>query len=236
MKTENHINRGEFSMYRKDFFVFDGDKPMPAVIRNYEKADFPDLIRIQQESFPPPFPSELWWNEKQLFNHVTFFPEGALCIEVNGEIVGSMTGLIVNFDPKQPEHSWSEITNEGYIGNHHAKGNTLYVVDISVRPTYRKLGLGKWLMFSMYDVVIHLGLERLIGGGRMPGYHKKAHEMTAQQYLDAVITGDLKDPVITFLLRCGCTPVQVIANYLEDEESCHYGALMEWKNPFDVKK
>jgi hypothetical protein len=44
-------------MYRKEFFVFDQDKPVPVVIRNYEKKDFPDLIRIQQESFPPPFPS-----------------------------------------------------------------------------------------------------------------------------------------------------------------------------------
>ena len=87
-------------------------------------------------------------------------------------------------------------------------------------------------MLSMYDVVVQLGLERLLGGGRIPGYHKIANEMTAEQYVEAVIKGDLKDPVITFLLRCGRTPVKVVANYLEDEESCNYGALMEWKNPF----
>lgn len=220
------------SMYRKDIFVFDGDQPIPAVIRNYKKEDFPDLLRIQQESFPPPFPSDLWWNEEQLTNHIPLFPEGALCIEVNGEIVGSMTSLIVDFDPKHPDHSWSEATDEGYIRNHNPKGNTLYVVDIGVRPAYRKLGLGKWLMFSMYDVVVHLGLERLLGGGRIPGYHKKANEMTPEQYVNAVIKGDLKDPVITFLLRCGRTPIKVVANYLEDEESCDYGTLMEWKNPF----
>jgi hypothetical protein len=56
--------------------------------------------------------------------------------------------------------------------------------------------------------------------------------MTAEQYLEAVVKGELKDPVITFLLRCGRTPVKVVANYLEDEESCNYAALMEWKNPF----
>ena len=219
-------------MYRKELFVFNGDTPIPAIIRNYEVKDFPDLIRIQQESFPPPFPSELWWNEEQLSNHVRLFPEGALCIEINGEIVGSITGLIVRFDPLHPEHSWSEITDDGYIRNHDASGNTLYIVDISVLPAYRKLGLGKWLMFSMYDVVTHLGLKRLLGGGRMPGYHKKANDMTPQEYLHAVTKGDLKDPVISFLLRCGRTPVHIAANYLEDEESCHYGALMEWKNPF----
>lgn len=223
-------------MYRKEFYVFDQDRPVPAVIRNYEEKDFPGLIRIQQESFPPPFPSELWWNTEQLKNHVTLFPEGALCVEIDGEIAGSMTGLIVDFDPNHPEHTWEEITDNGYIRNHNPNGNTLYVVDIGVRPAYRKLGLGKWLMLSMYEVVVQLGLERLLGGGRIPGYHKKAHEMTAEQYLEAVVKGELKDPVITFLLRCGRTPVQVVANYLEDEESCNYAALMEWKNPFYTTK
>lgn len=99
-------------------------------------------------------------------------------------------------------------------------------------------GLGKWLMLSMYDIVVHKGLERLLGGGRMPGYHKKAEEMTADQYLQAVVKGELKDPVITFLLRCGRTPVKVAANYLADEESCNYGALnvLEfdlWKEPLE---
>ena len=63
----------------------------------------------------------------------------------------------------------------------------------------------------------------------MPGYHRHAHQMSVAEYLDAVVRGDLKDPVITFLLRCGRTPVGVAADYLEDEESCNYGALMEWK-------
>jgi len=223
-------------MYRKEFFVFDQDKPVPVVIRNYEEKDFPDLIRIQQESFPPPFPSELWWNDVQLKNHVTLFPQGALCIEVNGEIAGSMTGLLVDFDPQHPEHSWEAITDNGYIRNHKPNGNTLYVVDIGVRPAFRKLGLGKWLMFSMYDVVVHLGLERLLGGGRMPGYHKHANEKSPEQYIDAVVKGELKDPVITFLLRCGRTPIKVVANYLEDGESNNYGTLMEWKNPFSYSK
>lgn len=219
-------------MYRKEFFVFDGEKPIPAVIRTYEKKDFPEMIQIQHESFPPPFPPELLWTEEQLENHITLFPEGALCIEVNGVLAGSMTGLLVDFHPSDPDHSWEEITDGGSIRNHNPKGNTLYVVDIGVRPSYRKLGLGKWLMFSMYEVVVQLGLDRLLGGGRMPGYHLKAKEMSAEEYLEGVICGDWKDPVINFLLRAGRTPVRVVANYLEDEESCNYGTLMQWQNPF----
>lgn len=119
-------------MYRKEFYVFDQDKPTKAIIRNYEEKDFKDLILIQQESFPPPFPSELWWNEEQLENHIGLFQQGALCIEVDGEMAGSMTALIVNFDPDHPNHTWEEITDNGYIRNHNPEGNTLYVVDIGV--------------------------------------------------------------------------------------------------------
>ncbi|MFD2444558.1 GNAT family N-acetyltransferase [Bacillus sp. CGMCC 1.16607] len=219
-------------MYRKEFYVFDQDKPVQAVIRNYAKKDFASLIQIQQECFPPPFPSELWWNEDQLNNHVHLFNEGALCIEVDGEIVGSITGLLINYEPDHPDHTWEEITDNGYIRNHNPEGNTLYIVDISVRPSYRKLGLGKWLMQSMYEVVVHLGLDRLLGGGRMPGYLKKSRDMTPEQYVKSVVKGEIKDPVLTFLLRCGRTPVKVVPHYLEDEESCNYGTLMEWKNPF----
>ncbi len=143
-----------------------------------------------------------------------------------------MTGLIVNYHPNDADHTWEEITDNGYIRNHNRNGNTLYVVDIGVRPAYRKLGLGKWLMQSMYEVVVHQKLERLLGGSRMPGYHRYANEMTAEQYVDAVINGKLTDPVITFLLRCGRTPVKVVANYLEDAQSCNYALLMEWRNPF----
>ncbi|MFZ5969857.1 MAG: GNAT family N-acetyltransferase [Bacillota bacterium] len=221
-------------MYYKEFYLVQDKKNTKAIIRNYHEEDFEQLIDIQRESFPPPFPSELWWNQEQLMNHISLFPEGALCVEIEGELVGSMTGLMVNFDPEHPFHTWEEITDRGYIRNHDPKGNTLYVVDICIRPGYRKLDLGKRLMHAMYEVVIHKGLDRLLGGGRMPGYCKVASQMTAEQYLEAVVKGELMDPVITFLLRCGRMPLHVVANYLEDEESCNYGALMEWRNPFKV--
>nr|WP_328700242.1 hypothetical protein [Bacillus sp. NSP9.1] len=103
---------------------------------------------------------------------VTLFSEGALCIEVNGEIAGSITALFLNIHGNK-----LQIMD---IRNHSPNGSTLYVVDIGVR-------LGKWLMSSMYDVVIHKQLKRLLGGGRMPGYHKKAKEMTPENYLEAFV-------------------------------------------------
>lgn len=219
-------------MYRSEFFVYDQDQPLKVWIRNYTQDDFEQLIEIQSECFPHPFPSELWWNKEQLTNHVTLFPEGALCIEINGGLAGSLTGLCVDFNPATAGHTWEEITDHGYIRNHNPNGNTLYIVDISVRPKFRKLGLGKIMMQAMYHVVIEKGYDRLLGGGRMPGYHKVAEKMTPEEYLIAILNGEVKDPVISFLLRCGRVPVGVAKNYLDDEESCNHAALMEWRNPF----
>lgn len=219
-------------MYRSEHFVYFRGKPIPIIIRNYDTRDFDELIEIQAECFPPPFPSELWWKKEQLQNHVSIFPEGAICIEVDGKLASSLTSVCVNFEPSHPTHSWTEMTDKGYITNHVPNGNTLYIVDISVRPTHRSLGLGKIMMQAMYHVLIQNGLDRLLGGGRMPGYHKYSEQLTAQEYLNAVIDGVLKDPVISFLLKCGRKPIAIVENYLDDEESLNYGVLMEWKNPF----
>jgi hypothetical protein len=66
----------------------------------------------------------------------------------------------------------------------------------------------------------------------MPGYHRHADSLTPENYVEKVVAGELKDPVITFLLKCGRTPLALVKNYLDDEESCHNGMLMEWRNPF----
>lgn len=219
-------------MYRKHFYAFEGQRPVPALIRNYEAADFRELIVIQGEAFPPPYPPELLWNEAQLASHVALFPEGALCVQIGGELAGSITSFKTDFQPGGDTHSWAEVTADGYLTTHKPDGDTLYIADICVRPKFRKLGLGKELIQSLYHVVVGQKLVRLLGAGRMPGYHLHASEMSAQAYLEAVTEGRLNDPVITFLLRCGRTPVGVAADYLDDEESGHYAALMEWRNPF----
>lgn len=219
-------------MYRKDVYVFFETTPISAVVRNYLEKDIENLIAIQKESFPPPFPSDLWWNEKQLKNHVEIYPDGALCVEINGEIAGSITGLLVDFNPNNPMHTWDEVTDQGYITNHKSLGKTLYIVDISVKPKYRKMDIGKLLMQSMYERVVYDNLDRVLGGGRMPGYHKHADQLTPEAYVEKVVAGEIKDPVITFLLRCGRTPVCLVPNYLDDKESHHHALLMEWKNPF----
>lgn len=229
-----NLSASRVQQYYKSCYVFHDKRPYPAIVRSYTAHDHEQMIAVQAAAFPPPYPPELWWNEEQLNEHVSRFPQGALCVEMNGAIVGSMTGLLITFDAEHPQHTWEQITDHGYIRNHDSDGDTLYVADLCVHPDYRQWGLGKLLMQSMYEVTTALGLQRLLGAGRMPGYHKWAADYTPQQYVERVTTGELYDPVISFLMRCGRTPLTVIPDYLDDEESLNYAVLMEWKNPLPL--
>ncbi|KHE72548.1 acetyltransferase [Halobacillus sp. BBL2006] len=201
-------------------------------IRNYDQRDFSKLIEIQQKAFPPPFPSELWWTKEQLENQIKTFRDGCLCIEVDGEVAGSMTTMITSLDDENIDHKWEAITANGTMKTHDPNGNTLYVIDLCVNPEYRSIGLGKQLTQAMYETVVHLDLERLVGGARMPKYYLYEDELTPEEYVNLVLKADIEDPVVTFLLKSGRSPIKPVKDYLEDAESCNYGLLTEWRNPF----
>ncbi|GAA0368997.1 GNAT family N-acetyltransferase [Bacillus horti] len=214
----------------------EGEKAEQIKIRNYNQQDFAAIRQIERECYPPPFPEADLWDDTQLAKHVEIFPEGALCAEYKGQIVGSMTTLIID-DRRGITHDWDFITNEGMLkGRHNPNGNTLYVADMIVSPQYRMMGLGRLFMQAVYFLVIELGLERLLGAVRMPGYHKVAEQMSPEEYLEEVIAGVRRDPVITFMLKCGRKPVKVVYNYCEDHLSCNCAVLMEWRNPFLYRK
>ncbi|RLQ91579.1 GNAT family N-acetyltransferase [Planomicrobium sp. Y74] len=219
-------------MYYKEQYVFKGEQISKAIIRNYREEDFDGLINVQRECFPPPFPDDLLWNKKQLMSHLDHYPEGALCIEIEGELVGSLTGMLIDLDSEKHPHKWEQVTDSGYITTHEPDGKSFYIVDIGIRPSFRKMDLGKLLLQAAYERVVEDRLERVIGGGRLPGYKRFSKEMTASQYAEKVLAGELKDPVITFLMRSGRTPVELVKDYLDDEDSGNYALLMEWKNPF----
>lgn len=214
----------------------EGEPAQQVVIRNYTEQDFQAIRKIERECYPPPFPAADLWDNEQLKKHVETFPEGALCAEYQGEIVGSVTTLVID-DRQGTAHDWDYMTNEGEIeGRHTPAGNTLYVADMIVSPGYRNLGVGRLFMQAMYFLVIELELKRLLGAVRMPGYHRVAEILTPEAYLEEVLSGIRRDPVITFMLKCGRRPIRVIKDYLDDPPSKNCAVLMEWRNPFLYRK
>ena len=77
-----------------------------------------------------------------------------------------------------------------------------------------------------------LGLLRIRAGARLRGYRKYADRMSAQEYTQAVISGEIGDPTLTFQLNRGFVVIGVVSGYLRhDPSSRGYAAVIEWVNP-----
>lgn len=199
-------------------------------IRPYTPADTAVLRAIQAECFPPPFPSELWWTAAQIASHHARFPEGALLAEVDGQPVGSATSLRVHLDPAHLQHTWSAISADGMLTTHDPQGETLYGVDIAVRPAFRGRGVARALYQARFALVRCLGLARFAAGSRLAGYGAHTH-LTPEAYAAEVVAGRLIDPVITPQLRAGLRPWCVLHDYLPDHEARNCAVLMVWDRP-----
>lgn len=198
-------------------------------VRPYTMADWDQVFRIQRECFPAPYPVEQLWSQEQIASHIRHFPAGALCVEVDGELVGSSTSLVIDFDPAHPDHSWAEVCGDGYISTHNPKGDSLYGIDMAVRPAWRGRGIARAMYQARYDLVRELGLKRFLAAGRMPGYNQYAERWSPEEYAERVIGGEVADPVLTPQLRAGLRPLNVIRGYIPDAESRDCALLMEWR-------
>lgn len=197
------------------------------IVRPYTLDDLPGLLTIQAECFPPPFPPELWWRREQIASHVERFPEGALCVEHDGQLLASATALIIAFDPAHPDHTWAEVADGGFLRTHRPEGDTLYGIDVAVRPAWRGRGVARLLYQARFALVRRLGLLRFLAGSRLSGWHHH-RELSHETYAAEVVAGRLIDPVITPQLKAGLHPLSVIHDYIEDDESGNAALLMEW--------
>jgi hypothetical protein len=55
--------------------------------------------------------------------------------------------------------------------------------------------------------------------------------MSAQEYAEKVVKGELKDPVLSFELDNGFRFVKILPNYLNDVRSLNYASFIQWLNP-----
>jgi len=197
------------------------------LIRTIERKDFGQIIQLQHLCFPNMKP----WTIGQLESHVRIFPDGQICVELDGQIIGSCSSLIVNFDDYLEQHTYSEITDKGYIRNHNPRGESLYGMEVMVHPDFRRMKIGRRLYEARKRLAEQLNLRSIIVGGRIPGYHKYSDRMSPREYAEEVLQQNIYDPVLTFQMMNGFTLKRIITNYLpDDEDSMNYAALLEWNN------
>lgn len=196
-------------------------------LRNTEPGDFDRIIALQERCFP----GMRTWKRSQLEQHHAVFPQGQFVVEVEGNIVGSASSLVVDLDEHGESHTFDEVTGDGSLGTHDPEGPDLYGIEVMVDPEYRGMRIGQRLYEARRDLCQQLDLRRVVIAGRMPGYQQHRDSMTPRQYVEAVVRSDLHDPVLDFQIANGFVPKRILEGYLPgDDQSQGYAVLMEWNN------
>lgn len=171
------------------------------------------------------------WSKQTIDKLLKLFPEGQLCIAVDDKVVACSLAIIVEYDEYGDKHTYELITGKYTFSTHNPNGDTLYGIEIFVSPEYRGLRLGRRLYEARKELCETLNLKSIIAGGRIPGYHEHAHELSPRQYIDKVKAKELYDPTLTFQISNDFHVRKVLKNYLPgDHESKEFATLLEWNN------
>jgi len=204
--------------------------PPRLLVRQLRKTDLKAVQEIQRKSFPMIDA----WTREQFESQLAVFPEGQICVEIDGTLVATSSSLIVDEEDFGAYHTFDQVSDKGFIRNHDPEGDTLYGIDIAVDPKHRGVRLTRRIYEARKDLAHKHNLRAILIAGRIPGFSKQADKMTAEEYVRRVVSKNLKDkdPVLTAQLSQGFSVRAVLKDYLpQDTESMGYAVFMEWLNP-----
>jgi GNAT superfamily N-acetyltransferase len=197
---------------------------------NLTPALAPQCAELELLAFPHADPEELISLE-DFRAYARVFPEGFFVCLDGDRVVGQGGGIFLDFDFDHPQHTIVGITGEHQCGNHDPAGAWYYGTDIVVHPEYRRRGIGQRLYALRKDIVRRHNKRGIIAGGHIPGFADHKHEMSAAEYVSKVVAGTLYDSTLSFQLRNGFEVRGVLENYINDEATDGWSALIVWENP-----
>lgn len=199
------------------------------VLRHLTLEDYNDLKNAMIEAYSGSRMS--YWGHGNISDILNIFPEGQICVEMNGKVVAAALSLIVDYSKYGDDHTYQEITGDYTFSTHDPSGDVLYGIEIFVHPEYRGLRLARRLYDARKELCENLNLRSIVAGGRIPGYAKQSEIMTPGEYIEKVRVNELYDPILSFQLGNTFHVRRVLNNYLEgDVQSKEYATLIEWNN------
>lgn len=169
-------------------------------------------------------------DERNYSLQLAAFPTGQHVAVVGKQIVGYATSLITQLDDDSPWYNHAEMTGFGTFSTHDPAGQTLYGADIAVHPDWQAKGISRLLYQARCTLMKRHNLKQMVAGGRIPGYASYRGQLTAQEYVDKVKTGELRDPALNAHLYAGYDVLDVHYGYLDDQESLGYATHLVMAN------
>ncbi len=199
-------------------------------LRTLTKDDYIGLRASMIEAYSD-WEGASFWGEKHISKLVETFPEGQICLLVNGAIAGCALSLIVDYEKFGDNHTYAQITGNYTFSSHDPKGDVLYGIDFFVSPEYRGMRIGRRPYDARKEICERLNLRAIIAGGRIPQYKNYADKLSPKEYLDKVKGKEIHDPTLSFQLANDFHVRKILKGYLPgDTESLEYASLLEWNN------
>ena len=197
------------------------------IVRPAQLKDLDEILIVEEEAWP----ESLRATREQFISRIETFPEGTQVAVADGHVIGVVSTEIVNYNLEKPIPTWNEITDHGFIKRtHNPEGDSLYGVDLSIAHFVENAS--RLLMEAVGKLVIRFNLKQGILGARIPRYHKFRDKMTVEEYINGRRGNRPMDPELAFYKGLGLKIVRALPNYIDDPESCNYGVLLVWRNPF----
>lgn len=207
------------------------DNSIKIEVRNLRLKDYLDLKNAMIEAYAGIGGS--YWKENHIKKLLKIFPEGQICVLVNGKVVACALSIIVDYEKFGDNHTYAEITGNYTFNTHDPYGDVLYGIEIFVKPDSRGLRIGRRLYDVRKELCENLNLRAIVAGGRIPNYMNYADQMTPREYIEQVRLKHIYDPTLTFQLSNGFHVRKVLNNYLPgDTESKDFATLIEWINVY----
>ena len=189
----------------------------------------PQCAALELHAFPHAAPTDLL-SEEDFRVYAKTFSEGFFVCLDGERVVGQSGGIFLDFDFAQPQHTIAEITGAHQCANHNPDGAWYYGTDMLVHADYRRRGIGRRLYELRKELVRRFKKRGIIAGAHMPGFADHKHELSAAQYADKVVAGELYDPTLSFQIENGFAVRGVLEKYIHDDATDGWSALIVWEN------
>src|SRR5690606_15014125 len=136
-------------------------------IRNLTKEDYLGLRTSMQEAYSD-WPGATVWGEQHIGKLLEIFPEGQICVMVNGVVAGCALSLIVDYKKYGDRHTYTQITGNYTFSTHDPDGDVLYGIDVFVHPDFRGMRIGRRLYDARKELCEQYNLRAIVAGGRIP--------------------------------------------------------------------
>lgn len=199
------------------------------VLRNLKADDYDSLREVMKSAYLSMGGGI--WSREHIERLLEIFPEGQICVEVNGKAVACALALIVNYNSFGDSHTYEQITGNYTFSTHDPAGDVLYGIDVFVDPKFQGMRLGRRLYDARKELCERLNLRSIVAGGRIPGYQDFSEKLTPKEYIEKVKMREIFDPILTFQMSNGFTVKKILTNYLPyDKESKTFATLITWHN------